>query len=54
MYHVVWTTIANRKKKEYIELADAVHSAIVAQFPAKVYQKRKLVAMVDENGIRYY
>lgn len=54
MYHMVWTTLPNIKKKEFVELSSAVHEAICAQFPAKVYKKRKIVAEVDKNGVKYY
>lgn len=53
MYRVVWTTVPNLKRKEFVDLADAVHSAIFAQLPAKVYEKRKVIAQVDKDGIRY-
>lgn len=53
MYRVVWTTLPNLKRKEYAELADAVQSAIYAQVPAKVYNKRKVIAQVDNDGVRY-
>lgn len=55
MYRVVWTTIANLKKKEYKELDEAVLSVISAQFPAKIYNsKKKVVAKVDGDGLWYY
>ena len=54
MFHLVWTTIPNVKRKEFIELSGAVHEAIYAQFPAKVYNKRKVVAEVDKNGVKYF